>query len=131
VHIAAQNEQSFEYLQNFYRERNSDNRVTSEYEPDELRDLVLAMAGSFDSATVIADGSDECGTNTSDVVDLLASLNTHEKKSNVMTLFLSRDEIDSRERLHEYERLSIAGIIFANCRPTPTVEKLWILYLQL
>ena len=57
---------------------------------------------------IVVDGLDECGKETTTVVELLSSLSKKELSS-VQTLFLSRDEIEIRETLTDYNRLSIAA----------------------
>ena len=57
---------------------------------------------------IVVDGLDECGKDTTTVVELLSSLSKSEISS-VQTLFLSRDEIEIRETLTDYNQLSIAA----------------------
>lgn len=57
---------------------------------------------------IVVDGLDECGKDTSIVVELLSSLSKSET-SNVQTLFFSRDEIEIRETLTDYTPISIAA----------------------
>lgn len=107
--LARQNEDAFEKLQRLYRKRFPDDKMTTEYEPEELRDLIIDMTSTFDSTLLLVDALDECGTNTSFVVELLASLNTDGNMSDVKTLFLSRDEQNIRDWLKEYCQISIAA----------------------
>ena len=67
------------------------------------------MASSFDGVTVIVDGLDECGTNATEVTELLASLNKEDEDANIKTLFLSRDELDIREHLEDFSKVEIAA----------------------
>ena len=57
---------------------------------------------------IIVDGLDECGTNIPWVVDSLITLNGGEDAT-VKTIILSRDEIEIRERLEDFTKLSIAA----------------------
>lgn len=52
---------------------------------------------------------DECGTNAGLVAEFLSSLNNDDGNAEFKTLILSRDEIDIRERLKDYPRISIAA----------------------
>ena len=107
--LARQNEEAFEKLQRLYGKHFLDNKMTTEYEPEELRDLILDMKSTFDSTLLLVDALDECGDNTSFVVELLASLNTDRNMSDVKTLFLSRDEQNIRDWLNDYCQISIAA----------------------
>ena len=107
--LARQNGDAFERLQRLYRKHYPDNKMTSEYEPEELRDLIVDMTSTFDSTLVLVDALDECGNNTSLVVELLAGLNTNGNMSDVRTLFLSRDEQNIRDWLNGYREISIAA----------------------
>ena len=107
--LARQNGDAFEKLQILYRKHYPDNKMTSEYEPEELRDLIVDMTSTFDSTLVLVDALDECGNNTSFVVELLASLNTNGNIIDVKTLFLSRDEQNIRDWLNGYCEISIAA----------------------
>ena len=108
--LARQNGDAFEKLQRLYRKHYTDNnKMTTEYEPEELRDLIVDMASTFDSTLLLVDALDECGNNTSFVVELLASLNTNGNISDVKTLFLSRDEQNIRDWLNGYCEISIAA----------------------
>ncbi|KAI4181822.1 MAG: hypothetical protein LQ348_004959, partial [Seirophora lacunosa] len=107
--LAKQDEQGFEKVQRFCDLRNPEYRDDFGYDDHELRDLVLDVTSSFDCATVIVDGLDECGANAADVTELLASLNSENEMENIKTLFLSRDESDIRGKLGTYKQLAIAA----------------------
>ena len=107
--LARQNGDAFEKLQTLYRKHFPDNMMTTEYEPDELRDLIIDMTSTFDSTLLLVDALDECGKDTSHVVELLASLNVNGNMSDVKTLFLSRDEQNIRDWLNDYSQISIAA----------------------
>lgn len=106
--FAKQDEDSFAKLRNFYETCNPEHRTNVEYECEALLDLVRAVALVFDSAMIIVDGLDECGTKTSSVVESLIRLHDGENTT-IKTLFLSRDEIEIRERLEDYTKVSIAA----------------------
>ena len=105
--LAKQNEEAFEMLQGLYEKHFLDNKMASEYEPEELRDLILDMASTFDSTLLLVDALDECGDNTSFVLELLASLNTNGNMSDVKRLFLSRNEQDIDDWLGSYPQIQI------------------------
>ena len=106
--IAKQDEQSFEKLCDFYEIHNPERRDDTKYDLETLRDLIINLTSSFNNAMIIVDALDECGANTIQAVDLLASLGEQEK-TNIRTLFLSRDEPDIRERLEYYTHIPIAA----------------------
>ena len=105
--LAMQNEEAFEKLQGLYEKHFFHNKMTSEYEPEELCDLLLDMASTFDSTLLLVDALDECGDNTSSVLELLASLNTNGSMSDVKRLFLSRDEQNITDWLGSYPHIQI------------------------
>ncbi|KAL8686200.1 MAG: hypothetical protein Q9218_007275 [Villophora microphyllina] len=107
--IAKQDKESFEKLQSFYDLRNPECKNDFEYDPQQLCDLISDVTRGFDRTTVIVDGLDECGVHSVEVTELLASLNSRDKKTTIKTLFLSRDEIDIREYLQDYVELAIAA----------------------
>ena len=106
--LAKQDEDSFTKLRDFYEAHNPERQSNVEYDSDALSTLVTEMTTVFDSASIIVDGLDECGRNASVVVDALAGLNEIDG-STIKTIFLSRDEIDIRERLECYTKISIAA----------------------
>lgn len=106
--FAKQDEQSFANLRDFYEKHNPEHQVDYKYDPEALLDLVRAVTSVFDCAMIIVDGLDECGKNTPLVVDSLIALNDDEDAT-VKMILLSRDEIDIRERLQNFVKLSIAA----------------------
>ena len=106
--LIRQSEACFEKAKAFHDARYSGNNVRPSYRPTELRDFILQMCSTFDRTMIVVDGLDECDKNTTMVVELLSSLSKSDI-STVQTLFLSRDEIEIRETLIEYTRLSIAA----------------------
>ncbi len=67
------------------------------------------MASNFEDVSIIVDGLDECGTNTSEVVTLLVRL-SFDQSSNTRSFFLSRDESEIRGPFsEEYNHLEIAA----------------------
>lgn len=107
--IAKQDEQCFEKVQRFCDQRNPEYKDDFGYDTQELRDLFLNVASSFDCTTLIIDGLDECGSKAAEVTELLASLNVMEGDANIKTLFMSRDEVDIREHLEDYSKVAIAA----------------------
>ena len=106
--LIPQSERCFKESEAFYEVHHSGKQISTSYHPDELRDLILQMSLSFNKTMIVVDGLDECGKDTTTVVELLSSLSKSEKSS-VQTLFLSRDEIEIRETLTDYNQLSIAA----------------------
>ncbi|KAL8654100.1 MAG: hypothetical protein Q9226_003563 [Calogaya cf. arnoldii] len=107
--IAKQDEQSFERVKSFCDTHNPEYKENVEYDPQELLELVCDLTISFDRATIMVDGLDECGVNAAAVTELLASLNRAGKETNIKTLFLSRNHVDIREYLDEYTEIAIAA----------------------
>lgn len=106
--FAKQDEESFAKLRTFYESHNPEHRPDFRYDSEALLSLVKAVTSVFDCAMIIVDGLDECGTNTPLVVESLTTLNDNED-STVKTLFLSRDEIEIRERLENCAKVSITA----------------------
>ncbi|KAL9025441.1 MAG: hypothetical protein Q9196_005738 [Gyalolechia fulgens] len=107
--IAKQDEQSFEKVQTFCDRQNPECKADYNYDSYELRDLILDIVSCFDSATIVVDGLDECGSNMTDVTELLTSLHLADEETNMRTLFLSRDEVDVRQWLESYAKVAIAA----------------------
>ena len=106
--FAKQDEESFMKLRDFHKAHNSEHQSDVKYDSAALSTLVKEVTLVFDSALIIVDGLDECGRNASVVVDALAALNEVDD-STIKTIFLSRDEIEIRERLENYTKVSIAA----------------------
>ena len=106
--FAKQDQESFAKLREFYEIHNPEHQLDFKYDSEALVDLLKAVSLSFDSAMIIIDGLDECGANTPDVVEALVNLNEDEDTT-IKTIFLSRDEIEIRERLERYTKISIAA----------------------
>ena len=106
--IARQDEQCFKKAEKLYKRQQSNHEnLTRAPSSEMVRDLILEMAVSFENVMVLVDGLDECGDGTSEVVELLASLNT--KTQNIKTLFLSRDHVEICDALSDYVKISIAA----------------------
>ena len=106
--LLLQNERCFQEAESFYEAHRTGKQGFNSYRPDELRDLFLQMSSLFNQTMVVVDGLDECGKNTTMVIELLSSLSKGDRTS-VQTLFLSRDEIEIRETLIDCIRLPIAA----------------------
>ena len=106
--FAKQDEESFAKLREFYETHNPEHEPSFQYDSEALLGLLRAVTLLFDCAMIIVDGLDECGTNAPLVVDSLTALNDGEDTT-VKSIFLSRDEIEIRERLQNYTKVSIAA----------------------
>ena len=106
--FAKQDEESFAKLREFYETYNPEHQRGFKYDSEALLGLLRAVTMPFDCAMIIVDGLDECGINVPLVVDSLIALNDGENTT-VKTVFLSRDEIEIRERLGNYTKVSIAA----------------------
>ena len=107
--LALQDEHNFEKLRAFYEKHNPADRPCGELSLERLRDLLVEMASSFNTAMIVVDALDECGIQNKLVARLLSSLNSSSEAGNIKTLFLSRDEEEIREVLEEYDQVSIAA----------------------
>ncbi len=106
--FAKQDEEGFAKLREFYETHNQEHQLNFIYDSDALGSLVTAVTSVFDCAMIIVDGLDECGTNAPLVVDSLTALNECEETT-IKTILVSRDEIEIRERLENYTKVSIAA----------------------
>ncbi len=107
--LALQDEQRFEKLRTFHEKHNPLDRPSIDFSLEDLRDLLVEMASSFNTALIIVDALDECGVQTKSVARLLSGLNDSGEAGNIKTLFLSRNEQEIREALDGYNQLSIAA----------------------
>ena len=106
--IARQSEGSYERLEAFLKKHKIDSRnnLSNQYAL-ELMGLVLDMSKDFDSLNVLVDGLDECGDQAEVVTSRLASLN--HQASNIRVFLSSRDLPQIREKLENFEKVSIAA----------------------
>jgi hypothetical protein len=107
--LAIQNPRCFGTLDKFYVLHYRDSRSTTgpSVTPEDLCVLIQSLSTFFDEVMVIIDALDECGTDRSKVVELLASLSAD--GFNIKTLFTSRLETDIEFHLDSYEKISIAA----------------------
>ncbi|KAH8748378.1 hypothetical protein BGZ57DRAFT_720244, partial [Hyaloscypha finlandica] len=107
--LAIQNPRCLGTLDKFYALHYRESRSTTgpSVTPEDLCSLIQSLSTFFDEVMVIIDALDECGTDRSKVVELLASLNTD--GFNIKTLFTSRLETDIEFHLDSYEKISIAA----------------------
>ena len=105
--IAKQDEESFSKTQAFYETHNYGRRHPIDYDPQELRHLIVTMAMSFEHIRIAVDGLDECGSHTAQVTELLSTL--HSDQAAIQRLLVSRDEYDIRQHLEGYPAISIAA----------------------
>ncbi|KAL9005496.1 MAG: hypothetical protein Q9188_001733 [Gyalolechia gomerana] len=107
--IAKQDEQSFEKVHTFCDRNNPEYEADYDYDCQELRDLILDITSCFDSATIIVDALDECGSNAVEVTELFVSLHPTDKETTIKTLVLSRNEEEIRQCLEGYAQVAIAA----------------------
>ena len=106
--FAKQDEESFAKLRDFCETHNPEHQLNLTYDSEALWSLLRAVTLTFDCAMIVVDGLDECGTNAPMVIDSLTALNDGEDTT-IKTIFLSRDEIEIRERLENFAKVSIAA----------------------
>lgn len=92
----------------FYTKHNPEGLPHFHCGPEDLRDLLLNMSSTVDSATIILEGLDECGANTAQVTELLVEL-TSAQQSTIKLFILSRRIIEIEQHLAEFPSLSIAA----------------------
>ena len=107
--LAKQDEQSFSRLQRFHDLHGEGRKHPVEYDPENLRQLIIDIATNYDCTVIVIDGLDECGTNAGAVTELIANFQGDEQHAEFKILLLSRDEIDIRQRLDQYSKISIAA----------------------
>jgi Cdc6-like AAA superfamily ATPase len=106
-HLARQDEQCFEKLQQYYKVCNPDGDLPKLPDPTQLHSLVLNMSSHFSNVSIVVDGLDECGNAAVEVAELLNGLS--EKGKNIRILILSRDEQHIRDFLDDCTQISIAA----------------------
>jgi len=108
--LALQDERCLEKLEKFYKKHHPDtgSHFGTSTTPEELCALLQDLSLSFDDVLIVIDALDECGTNRSHIVELLASLHTG-NETKIKTLFTSRQETDIEVHLDSYEKVSIAA----------------------
>ena len=74
--IAKQDESSFVKLQKFYETHNRGRESPVDYNPQDLCDLIINMAGHYDHTVIVVDGLDERGQNAGSVTEFITSLNS-------------------------------------------------------
>ncbi|KAF2235009.1 hypothetical protein EV356DRAFT_133209 [Viridothelium virens] len=105
--LVLQNESSFQVIEKHFRDSTSRGRQWFLPGVHELEDLFVQASRFFASCLVIVDGADECGDNQSLVVQMLRQL--RESSSVVKVLLLSRDELEIRQRVIDFGKMSIAA----------------------
>jgi NACHT domain len=91
--LARQNEDAFSFLQKLYKTCVPEHNPPSTPELPTLIATVYQMTTVFDDVSVIVDGLDECGDQTTTAVESLLKLSCDEE-SNIRLLILSRDVTD-------------------------------------
>ena len=107
--FALQDEVGFEKLRAFYEMHNPADRPSTEFSLDDLSNLVVETASSFNNAMIVVDALDECGNQSKFVTRLLFDLHNRDEAGSIKTLFISRDEEEIREILDGYEQVSLAA----------------------
>ena len=105
--LAKQDEASFLKVQGLYKKHSQGRKQPTDYDPQELCELIIDMARDYESTVIVVDGLDECGPHTDQVTELLTML--YDDQVAVKTLLLSRDEYGIRHRLVNYPAISIAA----------------------
>lgn len=104
-------EEAFEALKQFLRPLKSsigNAKLELGLDADRMKDLIRCLGSAYDEVIIIVDGLDECGENCSTAVELLHSIND-DAASNIKILLTSRDIIEIREVLSDYEVVEIAA----------------------
>ncbi|KAH8592059.1 hypothetical protein B0O99DRAFT_654160 [Bisporella sp. PMI_857] len=106
--LAIQDPQCMTELEAFYKINCPDTGVPPSFTSEALCLLLKSFSPFFEEIVIIIDALDECGTDRSHVVEILASLHNN-GASNIKTLFTSRWETDIEVHLVDYEKVSIAA----------------------
>ena len=106
--IARHDAQAFTALEAYYRRIAGDKDVSRSISYEDLRDVIIEMTKCLSNVILVVDGLDECASDRSNIVELLASLNKS-PCSNIKTIFASRDEYDIRTILSNFTQISIAA----------------------
>ena len=108
--LAIQDTRCLTKLEGFYRHHYPEpgSQTAISITPEDFCELLQSMSTCFDDVMIIIDALDECGSDRSQVVELLASLNNG-GQTNIKTLFASRLETDIEIHLQAYEKISIAA----------------------
>lgn len=107
--FALQDEVGFEKIRAFYEKHNPADRPSTEFSLDDLSNLVVETASSFNNAMIVVDALDECGDQSKFVTRLLSDLHNRDEAGSIKTLFISRDEEEIREVLDGYKQVSLAA----------------------
>ena len=105
--LAIQDQQSFAKVHGFYNRLMTD--VPCSYDAGCLCELIRDIALDYECTMIVVDGLDECGTNARCVTELLSSLGNDHEKTDLKLVFLSRDEVEIRECLEYWPKVSIAA----------------------
>jgi hypothetical protein len=104
--LALQDERSLLDLESFHESHNPKGQPRKEVTANELCDLLRTMASYFKYTIIIIDGLDEIETNRVETLEMICSLAS---AGNLKPLFASHGEVDIRNCLAEYAKISIAA----------------------
>lgn len=99
---------SYGLLHDYYQSCHPLDRHGSAPKASKLLTLIQDMTASFDEVSIVVDALDECGSDRTEVVETLASLN-EDTPNNIRTAFFSRDEQDIKNCLEEFLHIPIAA----------------------
>jgi hypothetical protein len=107
--IAASSDEALEELETFYTEHNEKAKHPIRPSTEDLTNLLKRLSRCFECVMVVIDALDECTDpqERSSILLVLATLN--DEKGNCKLVYTSRDEIDIRRNLSEYDSISIAA----------------------
>lgn len=106
--LARQNKASFERVADFVKSHSTgDQSQTFACDSVQLIELLSQMAVDFDEITLIVDGLDECGECARETLSDLRMLES--EAPNLRMIFFSRDILDVRDFLEDWDTLSVAA----------------------
>jgi ankyrin repeat protein len=106
--IARQDKRSFEKLETFIKKNSADKQsATLSYDSEDLCHLIVDMATNFETVSLVVDGLDECEGLVREVTFHVAGL--VKQSVQIKMILSSRDIVDIRERVDDYEHMSIAA----------------------
>ncbi|KAL0265321.1 hypothetical protein SLS55_001286 [Diplodia seriata] len=104
--LAIQSPAALAILEDFHHSHQDPHHSSINAKDSDWIELVQDLSTSFDTTTIVVDGLDECLEDRGNIVRNLATLSL---RGSIKVLFASREELDIKEALSDFESLSIAA----------------------
>ena len=105
--LARQNELCYKLIIRCYKPTQDGIQHHTLPDDQELSNLIIRMSSHFDDVAIVVDALDECQT-PYNATEVLKALVDH-ARSNVRLAILSRDELDIKSQMHDFDQVSIAA----------------------